>query len=240
MTTRPSALPACWQTWWPLFMEWLRELEPLSLLIAALALAGTALSLVLTCVALVKQRRELKQQRLTREAELFGLTAARLEAARQEEAARQQEAGRQVVEAQERLEFVRKQGAGPQQAEAAKVDVESAKKWLEHIRRWPTVRAGQGPLLERMVRLGMDLEGINASGVSLYRANLANAKLRNADLTGADLTDAKLRETDLANAKLTGAKRITQEQLDAACGDPGPRALPDGLAWHSGPCKPRD
>ena len=44
------------------------------------------------------------------------------------------------------------------------------------------MRAGQIPLLERMVRLGTNLEGINASGVSLYRADLANAKLTNADL----------------------------------------------------------
>ena len=56
MTTRPSALPACWKTWSTLFREGLRDLEPLSLPIAALALLGTAVSLALTLVALAKQR----------------------------------------------------------------------------------------------------------------------------------------------------------------------------------------
>ena len=85
MTTRSSALLAFLQTRWALFIEWLRDLEPLGLLMAALGLVIAGVGLVLTCVALVKQRKELEQQRLTREADLFGLTSSRLEAARQQE-----------------------------------------------------------------------------------------------------------------------------------------------------------
>ena len=57
------------------------------------------------------------------------------------------------------------------------------------------MRAGQIPLLERMVRLGVNLEGINASGVSLYRADLANAKLTNADPYEAILMGTHRRST---------------------------------------------
>ena len=59
MTTRSPALSAFWQTWWAVFIEWLRDLEPLGLLIAALGLVIAGVGLVLTCVALVKQRKEL-------------------------------------------------------------------------------------------------------------------------------------------------------------------------------------
>ena len=39
------------------------------------------------------------------------------------------------------------------------------------------MRASQIALLERMVRLGTNLEGINASSVSLYRADLEESIL---------------------------------------------------------------
>ena len=120
-----------------------------------------------------------------------------------------------MLEAQERLKVVREQGASQQQAGAAKSEVEAATRWLEHIRRERAVTAGQTPLLERMVRLGMSLEGINASGVSLDSA----------DLRGANLANANLTKTNLA-----GAKGITQEELDGACRDPGP----PGVAGWSG------
>ena len=100
-----------------------------------------------------------------------------------------------MVEAQERLEAMQQQGAGQRQAKFAMADVEAAKRWLEHIRREQAVRAGQIALLERMVRLGMNLEGINASGVSLYRADLANAKFTNTDLEEAILMGTRRRST---------------------------------------------
>ena len=124
----------------------------------------------------------------------------------------------------------------------------------------PLARAGQIPLLERMVSFELDLSGINASRVNLSDANLRDANLTNvdfrganlqgailteADLTEADLTEADLRNADLRAATLAGAdlssadlgdaQDLTQAQLDSACGGM-PRALPDGLKWQSGQC----
>lgn len=129
------------------------NLDQLGLLVASL-------SLVVAAVALNGQRREIREQRLTREAELFGLAAERMEAARTID----KEAGQSAVS-----------------------------------------RAGQIPLLERMVRLDMDLENIHAHNVNLSAIDLTAARLADADLTGADLTGANLIRAELTYAEFNGA-----------------------------------
>jgi len=68
-----------------------------------------------------------------------------------------------------------------------------------------------------------DMRQAILAGANLSRANLGSADLRGVDLTGAFLYRAILYRT-----KLTGAKGLTQEQLDAACGNET-TILPPGL-----------
>ena len=84
----------------------------------------------------------------------------------------------------------------------------------------------------------------------LTRANLLDAELAFADLTSADLTSANLQDANLAGAELAGTEledanlsgvdlrdtRVTQEQLDAACGFLPPVNIPTELTWRSGRC----
>ena len=68
----------------------------------------------------------------------------------------------------------------------------------------------------------------NLQGADLTRANLQGANLSLTNLQGANLVDAKLQ-----GANLRGAKRLTQEQLDRACGDTKTK-LPPNLSIQ--PC----
>jgi uncharacterized protein YjbI with pentapeptide repeats len=61
-------------------------------------------------------------------------------------------------------------------------------------------------------------------GTDLSGANLAHAELDGADFTGAVLSATSFKGTDL-----TRTKGLTQQQLDAACGDADTKA-PAGLA----------
>ena len=61
------------------------------------------------------------------------------------------------------------------------------------------------PILEIMVRDGMDLSGLPLPGVNLSRAILSDANLNEANLAGADLSEAKLSGANLSVANLSGA-----------------------------------
>jgi uncharacterized protein YjbI with pentapeptide repeats len=73
-------------------------------------------------------------------------------------------------------------------------------------------------------------------GVDLSRAEVARAVFAGASLKGSDLTGAYTYLTRFEATDLTQVKGLTQEQLEAACGDEETR-LPEGLtapaAW---PC----
>jgi uncharacterized protein YjbI with pentapeptide repeats len=101
---------------------------------------------------------------------------------------------------------------------------------------------------------GTDLSYADLSLADLRGANLSGAILRNAYLTGTVLGCTDRRCTDLSGADLTGAElksqrsytddglwpvdlsqtNVSQEQLDAACGDEHTK-LPDGLTIR--PCE---
>jgi uncharacterized protein YjbI with pentapeptide repeats len=57
---------------------------------------------------------------------------------------------------------------------------------------------------------------------------LADTNLTRAYLRGANLTDTNLTRADLRGADLTDVFRLTQPQLDGACGGASTK-LPDGL-----------
>ena len=158
-------------------MDFLREeIEPIGVIVAVLVLVVTLF--------------QVNRDRLTREAQLLGLAAERLEAAR-------------VL--------------GPSQ------------------------RAGQIQLLERIVRLGVSLKGIDASSVTLQGADFTGADLSESDLMDTNLAAANFANVKLARANLTRAnflniKSLTQEQLNSACGFISPRNIPDGLVWMPRPC----
>jgi uncharacterized protein YjbI with pentapeptide repeats len=71
--------------------------------------------------------------------------------------------------------------------------------------------------------IGARLGGADLRAASLRGAIAIGADLRDADLTGADLTGVDLRNADLSGANLTDALFLTQQQLDAARGDPRTR-----------------
>jgi uncharacterized protein YjbI with pentapeptide repeats len=72
-------------------------------------------------------------------------------------------------------------------------------------------------------------------------AHLSNAFLMGADLSGAELIGTDLSNAYLLNANLSGAdlrgSRLTQEQLDEACGDADTKP-PEGLKPPKKPCPP--
>jgi uncharacterized protein YjbI with pentapeptide repeats len=79
-----------------------------------------------------------------------------------------------------------------------------------------------------------DLSGAYLSGADLSKAHLSGADLSKANLSGADLSGADLSETDLPEANrfspnpIVIKTKITQAQLNQACGDPSTK-LPPGL-----------
>ena len=84
---------------------------------------------------------------------------------------------------------------------------------------------------------GADLRDVNAFGAVMSSANLRGADLAHATfvgtwLEGADLTDANLEGVNFSGARLIGTKGLTQDQLNAACGD-GATKAPEGLALPS-------
>jgi len=72
------------------------------------------------------------------------------------------------------------------------------------------------------------LSGANLKGASLRRADLSGANFLHADFGSADLTGAVFSATSIKGAQLKHAKGLTQQQIDAACGD-AETELPPGL-----------
>ena len=72
------------------------------------------------------------------------------------------------------------------------------------------------------------LRRANLSEADLEKANLRSARLKRANLWKADLKEANLKKADLRMTDLREAKNLTQEQIDAACGDETTK-LPDPL-----------
>ncbi len=80
---------------------------------------------------------------------------------------------------------------------------------------------------------GADLRDVNAyggvfTGASFAGADLAAASFVGAFLQGADFSGAKLAGANFSGAEMDKARRLTQRQLDAACGDSS-TTLPSGL-----------
>ncbi len=85
---------------------------------------------------------------------------------------------------------------------------------------------------------GAKLQGANLRVANLQKADLSGANLQGADLSGANLQGANLNkaylkkanlgDANLSGANLTEAKKLTQKQLDQACGDEKTK-LPEGL-----------
>ena len=78
-----------------------------------------------------------------------------------------------------------------------------------------------------------NLAHANMFGTVLTNANLSNADLTNTNLTGswlqgANLSGANMSGTVLSGARMTSAQRLTQSQLNRACGDQTTE-LPPGL-----------
>ena len=83
------------------------------------------------------------------------------------------------------------------------------------------------------------LQDANLKGAKLQKANLQKAilygaNLQGADLRRADLQAADLRRADLQEANLKEAELLTQQQLDAACGDEETK-LSEGLTIETCP-----
>src|SRR3546814_6721320 len=86
--------------------------------------------------------------------------------------------------------------------------------------------------LGRAILVDALLDGADLSYAEIARAVFAGASLAGSDMTGAYTYLARFEATDLS-----GVKGLTQDQLDAACGDDETR-LPAGLtppeAWPCG------
>ncbi len=87
--------------------------------------------------------------------------------------------------------------------------------------------------LSRAYLIKADLSRADLSGANLSGANLSGACLIKADLSRTVLGEANLSRALLPGANLSGAKYVSQEQLDAACGDKDTK-LPPGLTIE--PC----
>ena len=72
------------------------------------------------------------------------------------------------------------------------------------------------------------LSGANLRGATFRHADLSGANFLHANFEGADLTGAILSATSIKGALLERAVGLTQEQINAACGDAQTR-LPFGL-----------
>jgi uncharacterized protein YjbI with pentapeptide repeats len=81
-----------------------------------------------------------------------------------------------------------------------------------------------------------DLRGANLQKANLMAAELQKANLRSAELQKANLRSAVLLGANLSGANLTGCYRLTQEQLDLACGNEETK-LPSGLTIKKCPEK---
>ena len=94
----------------------------------------------------------------------------------------------------------------------------------------------QGANLQKATLRDANLRWANLRRANLQMADLYHAKLQGANLSYANLQGADLEEAYLQGADFTDAQNLTQEQLDAACGD-DETTLPDDLAdYRVKPC----
>lgn len=88
---------------------------------------------------------------------------------------------------------------------------------------------------------GANFDGANATLMCMSFANFTGASFRGTELSGANLAHAKLDGADMTGAKtaitsflgtdLRKVKGLTQDQVNAACGDAQTK-LPPGLTVH--------
>ena len=161
----------------------LRVFGPLGVLFSALGLIGTAAALWFTWVDMSDERDARIAERQAWELERRAREEER--AARADE----RETGRALLLslAYERLEAARS---------ADQHNTEVYKR---------IARAGQIPILEQLVLLGMDLENIDASSVNLVVGGSRDPSPRGIDLGGAYLSKANLSFSNLAGANLSEA-----------------------------------
>jgi hypothetical protein len=76
--------------------------------------------------------------------------------------------------------------------------------------------------------MGAHLQNANLFSADLGGADLGGADLGYADLRGADLSGADLGSADLSSANLSHAEGVSQDQINAACGDNDTK-LPEAL-----------
>lgn len=170
------------------FKAFLRQIEPIGVLIAAMGL-------VLTAIALLYTRAEIREQRLSREATLYGSASERLETARgitPNDIHKQ--AAAQILLASSSLRV------GQISILERMVELEIS---LEDLN-------ARGVSLKAANLTGANLRGAHLRETILWNVNLASADLTRANVTdailwGADLTDAVLVGTQIPGAKLTRA-----------------------------------
>lgn len=150
----------------------LREIEPVGVLVAALGLVLTAAALWMSFFQLTEIEESRENSRITNEAMLYGLVSERLEEARK----------------------------------------------LDRGRLPPESRAGQRPILERLVELGMELKFLQAYKVNLAGAVLACADLEGANLAGSVMTDSNLQGASLTDASLRGTNLVRANLRRASIG----------------------
>src|SRR3546814_10947517 len=89
--------------------------------------------------------------------------------------------------------------------------------------------------LGRAILADAVLDGVDLSGAEIARAVFAGASLAGSDMTGAYTYLARFEATDLS-----GVKGLTQDPLDAACGDDATRLPADLTPPGAWPCGPGD
>lgn len=170
------------------------EDRPIILLLKAvqpLGILATVVGLVVAIVALFLTIHEIRVSQTLREATLFVLVMERIAITRS------LDSGKEATYEEEDGEW--RCSTGSKQLSA---------------------RAGQIPVLERMVGLEVSLRDIVLRNTNLVvartRRESEDEDLRGIDLSGADLSYADLRNTNLRNALLSNAI-LTSAQLDRSC-----------------------
>jgi len=208
------------------FAHVMRCLEPLGLVIAAVGIVFALYQLALSreemrlnrsvAEATLREiaessemreltRRELQEGRISRQANLLGLTLERVQAAREWDRRPNQD------------------GKVPERAATYMVE---RRMCVHHLGTQFVARAGQIPLLETMVNFGIPLQdidlsnvnlvvlrynetceppGINLAGAQMISTNLSNSNLWCAAFNDAVLTKATFNHACLRNANFTGA-----------------------------------
>lgn len=173
------------------FATWYKAQPAADFLLAMqpLGTLATALALLVAVIALIATFSQIRESRTVREATLFVLAMERMEVARRKDS------GKSAT-------FRRKNGSW----------------WCSHGWKQLSARAGQIPVLERMVLLRISLRDIIARDVNLVvtRSRRDRKELRGIHLGSGDLSRADLRNTNLRNALLSGAM-LTGAELDGSC-----------------------